>query len=140
MPRAAPRICGSICSRAKNNQVSVNSMQSTNLTRSAPTASTTAASSTREDQAVIAAQPTPAEKATAGAAQQKDDSTAAFANELAQVADDQQPVLQPDATAPAEQPATEADAEQWLLHMLGQQSAQLQARDAEQGSTDERSE
>lgn len=62
---------------------------------------------------------------------------AAFAHELAQVADDQQPVLQPDAKAPAEQPATEADAEQWLLHMLGQQSAQLQARDAEQGSTDE---
>src|SRR5690606_41793647 len=121
MPRAAPRICGSICSRAKNNQVSGNSMQSTNLPRSAPTASTTAASSTREDQAVIAAQPTPAEKATAGAAQQKDDSTAAFANELAQGADDQQPVLQqPDAKAPTEQPATEADAEQWLLQMLAQ--------------------
>src|SRR5690554_1168137 len=137
MPRVDPRICRSIYSRAKNNQVSVNSMQSANLTRSAPPVSTTAASSTREDQAVIAAQPARAAKTTAGAAQQKDDSMAAFAHELAQVADDQQPVLQPDAKAPAEQPATEADAEQWLLHMLGQQSAQLQARDAEQGSTDE---
>lgn len=112
-------------------------MQSANLTRSAPPASTTAASSTREDQAVIAAQPARAAKTTAGVTQQKDDSTAAFAHELAQVADDQQPVVQPDAKAPAEQPANEADAEQWLLHMLGQQSAQLQARDAEQGSTDE---
>jgi flagellar hook-length control protein FliK len=117
--------------------VSVNSMQPTNLTRSAPQASTTVASSTREDQPVIAAQPTRAEQTAASAAQQTDDSTTAFADELAQVADDQQPLLQPDAKAPAEQPVTEADAEQWLLHMLEQQATQLQARDAEHGRTDE---
>lgn len=98
-------------------------MQSANLTRSAST--TVASTTTLEDQAVIAAHPTPAETAL-----QKDDSKTAFAYELAQVADGQQPVSQP-VEAPAEQPATEADAEQWLLHMLGQQSAQLQARDAE---------
>jgi flagellar hook-length control protein FliK len=109
-------------------------MQPTNFTRSAPQ---TGASSTREDQAVIAAQLTGAENTAAGAAPQTDDSTTAFADELAQVADDQQPLLQPDAKAPVEQPATEADAEQWLVHMLEQQSAQLQARDAEHGRTDE---
>lgn len=107
-------------------------MQSTNLTRSAPQASLTIS-----DQAVSAAQPTPAaEKTPAGTTQRKDDATAAFANELAQVADGQQPLAQPEVKAPAE-PASEADAEQWLLHMLGQQSAQLQTRDAEQGSTEE---
>lgn len=109
-------------------------MQPTNFTRSAPQ---TGASSTREDQAVIAAQLTGAENTAAGAAPQTDDSTTAFADELAQVADDQQPLLQPDAKAPAEQPVTEADAEQWLLHMLEQQATQLQARDAEHGRTDE---
>jgi Flagellar hook-length control protein len=112
-------------------------MQPINLTRGAPQASTTATSSNPEDQAVIAAQAAPTEKTAAGVARQKGASTTDFADELAQVADDQQPVLQPDAIALAEQPATEADAEQWLLHMLGQQSAQLQARDAEHGSTSE---
>ena len=108
-------------------------MQSTNLTRSAPTASLTTG-----DQAVSAAQPTPAaEKTTASAsASRKGDSTAAFANELAQVADNQQPLTPAELNAPA-QPASEADAEQWLLHMLEQQSAQLQARDAEQGSAED---
>lgn len=113
-------------------------MQPTNLTRSAPQAGATISStSTREDQAVIAAQLTGAESTAAGAARQTDDSTTDFAHELAQVADDQQPLLQPDAKAPAEQPATEADAEQWLLHMLEQQSAQLQTHDVEHGSTHE---
>ena len=111
-------------------------MQPTNLTRSAPQASTTAASSTREEP-VIAAQPTPAEKPAAGVAQNIDEATTAFATELAQVADDQPPGLQPDAKTLAEPPAGEADAEQWLLHMLEQQGTQLQARDAEQGSTHE---
>jgi flagellar hook-length control protein FliK len=109
-------------------------MQPTNFTRSAPQ---TGASSTREDQAVIAAQLTGAENTAAGAAPQTDDSTTAFAHELAQVADDQQPLLQLDAPAPVEQPATEADAEQWLVHMLEQQSAQLQTRDVEHGSVHE---
>ncbi len=111
-------------------------MQPTNLTRSAPQASTAAASSPREEP-VIAAQPTPAEKPAAGVAQNIDETTTAFAAELAQVADGQPPVLQPDAKALAEPPASEADAEQWLLHMLEQQGTQLHARDAEQGSTHE---
>ena len=112
-------------------------MQPINLTRGAPQASTTATSSNPGDQAVIAAHAVPTEKTAAGAARQKGDSTTDFADELAQVADDQQPVLQPDAKALAKQPAAEADAEQWLLHMLEQQAAQLQARDAEHGNANE---
>lgn len=115
-------------------------MQPINLTRGAPQASTTATSSNPEDQAVIAAQAAPTEKTAAGVARQKGASTTDFADELAQVADDQQPVLQPDAKALAKQPAAEADAEQWLLHMLEQQAAQLQARDAEHDNANETSE
>lgn len=111
-------------------------MQPTNLIRSAPQVGIAAAGS-REDQALIAAQPTSAGETVAGAAQKTDDSTTAFANELAQVADDQQPLLQPDAEASPERPVAEADTEQWLLHMLAQQSTQLQARTAEHGSTNE---
>jgi flagellar hook-length control protein FliK len=131
MPKGDRPIYGSICSKAKNNQVSVNSMQSTNLTRSAPPASLTTG-----DQAVSAAQPAPAAEKTTASASRKDDSTAGFANELAQVADNQQPLTPAELNAPA-QPASEADAEQWLLHILEQQSAQLQARDAEQGSAED---
>ena len=84
-------------------------MQSTNLTRSAPPASLTTG-----DQAVSAAQPAPAAEKTTASASRKDDSTAGFANELAQVADNQQPLTPPELNAPA-QPASEADAVwEWL--------------------------
>ena len=112
-------------------------MQPTSFTRSALEASTQAASSAQENQAVIAAHPIGAEQSDADAARQTDGSTIDFALELAQVADGEQPVLQLDTKAPAEQPASETDAEQWLLHMLEQQSAHLQARDANHGSNRE---